>query len=195
MKVLVRIHGASINHAHWVYTSGRPLIARLAFGLRRPRNAVRGKDLAGRWRRWVPRGKQRRASWHRMAGRVLVPAGLLAAPSGLWMAVFYGLSPLDGPLLLILRLVVGSAMVVSLILGCRAIRRRHSIRHGEWMTRAYALGIAQGTIVVVTIPWIVLVGPATELTRALLIGVSSVLSLAVAEYVIHRRSRVSRRTS
>ncbi|WP_235830450.1 NAD(P)-dependent alcohol dehydrogenase [Arthrobacter cheniae] len=46
--VLVRIHGAAINHADWVYTSGHPLIARLAFGVRGPKNIVRGKDIAGR---------------------------------------------------------------------------------------------------------------------------------------------------
>lgn len=40
----------------------------------------------------------------------------------------------------------------------------------------------------VTIPWIVLVGPVDELTRALLIGASWVLSLAVAEYFIYRRA-------
>jgi hypothetical protein len=63
------------------------------------------------------------------------------------------------------------------------------------MTRAYAIGIAQGTIVVVTIPWILLVAPVTELSRAVLIGASWLLSLAVAEYVIHRRTRASVRTS
>jgi hypothetical protein len=57
------------------------------------------------------------------------------------------------------------------------------------MSRAYAIGIAQGTIVVVTIPWILLVGPVDELTRALLIGASWVLSLAVAEYFIYRRAQ------
>jgi NADPH:quinone reductase-like Zn-dependent oxidoreductase len=45
--VLVRVHAASVNHGDWVYTSGRPLIARLAFGLSRPKEAVRGKDIAG----------------------------------------------------------------------------------------------------------------------------------------------------
>jgi hypothetical protein len=139
------------------------------------------------------RGKRGRTSWHRMAGRILVPAGLLAALSGLWMAVFYDLPPLDGPLLLIFRLIFGSAMVASLSLGFLAVRRHDYVRHSEWMTRAYAIGIAQGTIVVVTIPWIVLVGPVTELTRALLIGASWVLSLAVAEYVIHRRAQTSPR--
>lgn len=133
------------------------------------------------------RGKRGRLSWHRIAGRILIPTGLLAALSGLWMAVFYDLPPLDGPLLLVLRLFFGTAMVVSLVLGFLAIRRGDFFQHSAWMSRAYAIGIAQGTIVVVTIPWVLLVGPVDELTRALLIGASWVLSLAVAEYFIHRR--------
>jgi hypothetical protein len=134
-------------------------------------------------------GKRGRLSWHRIAGRILVPAGLLAALSGLWMAVFYDLPSHDGPLLLVLRLVFGSAMVVFIVLGFIAVRRRNYIRHSEWMSRAYAIGIAQGTIVVITIPWILLIGPVDELTRALQIGASWVISLAVAEYFIHRRAK------
>ncbi|MCU1516178.1 MAG: hypothetical protein JWQ75_899 [Pseudarthrobacter sp.] len=135
------------------------------------------------------RGKRGRLSWHKIAGRMLAPTGLLAALSGLWMAVFYDLPPLDGPLLLVLRLVFGSAMVAFIVLGFIAVRRRNYLRHSEWMSRAYAIGIAQGTIVVVTIPWIVLIGPVDELTRALLMGASWVISLAVAEYFIYRRAQ------
>ena len=139
------------------------------------------------------RGKRGRPSWHKVAGRILAPTGLLAALSGLWMAVFYDLPPLDGTLLLILRLVFGSAMVAFIVLGFIEVRRKNYVRHSEWMSRAYAIGIAQGTIVVVTIPWIVLVGPVTELSRALLIGASWVLSLVVAEYFIYRRAHASTR--
>ncbi|WP_394770299.1 NAD(P)-dependent alcohol dehydrogenase [Lacisediminihabitans sp.] len=46
-EVLIRVRAASVNHADWVMTSGRPLIGRLAFGLFRPRQAVRGRDVAG----------------------------------------------------------------------------------------------------------------------------------------------------
>jgi hypothetical protein len=141
------------------------------------------------------RGKRGRLSWHRIAGRILVPAGLLAALSGLWMAVFYDLPPLDGPLLFVLRLVFGSAMVVFIVLGFIAVKGGNYVRHSEWMSRAYAIGIAQGTIVVVTIPWILLIGPVDELTRALLIGASWVISLLVAEYFIYRRSQGPARTS
>jgi hypothetical protein len=141
------------------------------------------------------RGKRGRLSWHKIAGRTLVPIGLLAALSGLWMAVFYDLPPLDGPLLLVLRLVFGSAMVAFIVLGFIAVRRRNYVRHSEWMSRAYAIGIAQGTIVVVTIPWILLIGPVDELTRALLIGASWVISLMVAEYFIYRRAQGPARTA
>lgn len=46
-EVLVRVRAAAVNHADWVYTTGRPLIARLAFGIRTPKQIVRGKDVAG----------------------------------------------------------------------------------------------------------------------------------------------------
>ncbi|MET3922016.1 DUF2306 domain-containing protein [Arthrobacter sp. UYEF20] len=141
------------------------------------------------------RGKRGRPSWHRVAGRVLVPAGLLVALSGLWMAVFYDLPPSDGVILLILRLVFGSAMVVSIVLGFLAVRRRDFVRHSAWMARAYAIGIAAGTQALVSIPWLLLVGPADVLTRAVLLGASWVLNLAVAEYFIHRRSQGSARPS
>lgn len=74
---------------------------------------------------FVPSLRGRRG-WHRTAGSVLIPAGLLAALSGLWMSVFYPLPAGDGELLLGLRLVFGSGMVVSIALGLAAIRRRDS---------------------------------------------------------------------
>ena len=45
--VLIRVRAASINHADLVYITGQPLIARVAFGVNRPRQMVRGKDVAG----------------------------------------------------------------------------------------------------------------------------------------------------
>jgi len=46
-EVLIRVRASSINHADLVYTTGRPLIARLAFGVTRPKAIIRGKDVAG----------------------------------------------------------------------------------------------------------------------------------------------------
>jgi len=47
-EVLVRVRAASVNAYDWHYMRGDPLLpARMAFGLRGPRKAVRGRDFAG----------------------------------------------------------------------------------------------------------------------------------------------------
>ena len=43
----MRVHAASVNHADWTIMHGSPTVMRLAFGLRRPRVPVRGRDVAG----------------------------------------------------------------------------------------------------------------------------------------------------
>lgn len=45
--VLVRVHAASVNRADLDYLTGRPLITRLAIGIRRPKHAGIGLDAAG----------------------------------------------------------------------------------------------------------------------------------------------------
>lgn len=45
--VLVRVRASSANAADWHLMRGEPYIARLSFGLRRPRSTVPGCDLAG----------------------------------------------------------------------------------------------------------------------------------------------------
>jgi hypothetical protein len=46
--VLVRVHAAAVHPGDYFLMTGVPYVVRLAFGLRRPRNGVRGMDLAGR---------------------------------------------------------------------------------------------------------------------------------------------------
>lgn len=140
---------------------------------------------------FVPSLRRGRRRWHRIVGRILVPAGLLAAFSGLWMSMFYALPAGDGEALLVLRLIFGSAMVASIILGLLAIRRRDFVRHSAWMTRGYAIALGAGTQALVFLPWMLAFGPTDETTRAVLMGASWVINLAVAECVIHRRSRMS----
>ena len=93
--------------------------------------------------------------WHRIAGRLLVPFGVAAALSGLWMTLFYEL-PVGSDqnvtlfqrgigLLQLVRLFVGTGMVVSLCLGVAAIRTHSLERHRAWMMRAYAVGMRAGT--------------------------------------------------
>ncbi|VXC27080.1 Putative integral membrane protein [Arthrobacter sp. 9V] len=126
-------------------------------------------------------------SWHQMAGRILVPAGLLAALSGLWMSLFYTLPATDGPALVVLRLIFGFGMLLSIILALLAIRRRDFAIHGAWMTRAYAIALGAGTQAVVLLSWMLIAGPTDQTMRAVLMGASWVINLVVAEYFIQRR--------
>jgi NADPH:quinone reductase-like Zn-dependent oxidoreductase len=46
-ELLVRVRAASINRADWFMLTGTPYMLRLMSGLRRPRNPVPGRDVAG----------------------------------------------------------------------------------------------------------------------------------------------------
>jgi NADPH:quinone reductase-like Zn-dependent oxidoreductase len=46
-EVLVRVHGASVNPADWHFLRGIPYIARMQFGLRKPKDRVLGCDVTG----------------------------------------------------------------------------------------------------------------------------------------------------
>src|SRR3712207_5804911 len=89
--------------------------------------------------------RRRRPGWHRRVGRLLVGSGLVVALSGLWMTQFYELPDHDGALLYVFRLLFGSLMALSIVLGFVAIRRRELARHRAWMMRGYALGLGAGT--------------------------------------------------
>src|SRR5437016_7173080 len=45
--VLVRVSAASVNPADWYALAGRPYVARVTMGLRRPKQPVLGIDFAG----------------------------------------------------------------------------------------------------------------------------------------------------
>lgn len=124
---------------------------------------------------------------HRVMGRLIVPCGLTAALSGMWMAVFYPLPAHDGDLLMVLRLVFGSAMVGALVLGFVAVRRRDFGTHRVWMVRGYAIGQGGGTQAVIFGVWMAVAGQPGVQTRALLLGAGWVLNLVVAEWVVRRK--------
>ena len=46
-QVLVRVRAAGVNPADWAVMRGLPYVARPVYGLRKPKNAVRGTDVAG----------------------------------------------------------------------------------------------------------------------------------------------------
>jgi uncharacterized membrane protein len=77
---------------------------------------------------------RRGTGWHRWAGRLLVPCGLLVGLSGLWMTLFYPQPAEASDLLYVFRLLFGSGMVLSVLLGYAAIRRLDILQHRAWMT-------------------------------------------------------------
>jgi uncharacterized membrane protein YozB (DUF420 family) len=133
---------------------------------------------------FVPRLRRGRPSWHKVAGRILVPAGLLAALSGIWMGIFYTRPVFD----MTARIVFGTLMVTFILLGLRAVLRRDFSTHRAWMIRGYAVGIGAGTQVFTALAWLLVTGGATPdaNTTVLLLIAGWVINLTVAEVAIRR---------
>jgi uncharacterized membrane protein len=140
---------------------------------------------------FAPGFRKRNRPWHRAAGRVIGVFGLIAALTGLWMAHFYPWPAGDGFGVYLERLVFGTGMLVSIALGLDAVRRRDFKTHGAWMIRGYAIGMGAGTQVLTHLPWFILVDlHPGETPRTVMMGAGWVINLAVAEWIIRRRSRV-----
>jgi Predicted membrane protein (DUF2306) len=136
----------------------------------------------------------RRRGWHRAAGTALVPLGLIAALTGLWMAQFYAWPKGDGEAVYLMRVIVGVAMTFSIVRGVASLRHREYVAHGAWMLRGYALGMGAGTQVLTHLPWFVFVGGTPgEASRAVMMGLAWIINAIVAEYVIrtHLAARVN----
>jgi uncharacterized membrane protein len=136
---------------------------------------------------FAPSFRRRKTSWHRAAGRILVPSGLAAALSGLWMTQFYPWPEYDGMWLYGLRLIFGTTMLASLAIGYLATRRRDFAQHGAWMIRAYAIGLGAGTQVFTHLPWVLFPSIQGELARTLMMGAGWVINLIVAEWIIRKQ--------
>lgn len=128
--------------------------------------------------------RRRRPDWHRRAGRVLIWAGLVVAGSGLWLTLLHPGAP-GGDLLWAIRLLVGSAMATSIVLGFVAIRRRDVAAHRAWMVRAYALAVGAGTQVFTQGIGEAAFGT-SDVSTALSTGSGWVVNVAVAEWAIRR---------
>ena len=135
-----------------------------------------------------PSIRRRRRGWHRVAGLLLVPCGLIVAATGLWMAQFYPWPAGDGVVVYIERLLAGSVMLAFILVGLNSIRRRDFTSHGDWMTRAYAVGLGAGTQVLTHLPWFVFANEKPgEVPRALMMGAGWAINILVAEGIIRRR--------
>ncbi|HEY1012361.1 MAG TPA: DUF2306 domain-containing protein, partial [Herpetosiphonaceae bacterium] len=140
----------------------------------------------------APNFRRRRLGWHRRVGWLLAPCGVGAGLSGLWMTQIYPLYPsIQDEVLYGLRIVFGSAMVVSIILSMAAILRRDIAGHRAWMIRGYAIGQGAGTQAVIGIPLFLIAGDQGGWVRNVMMGAGWVINVAVAEWII-RRKRAAR---
>jgi len=137
---------------------------------------------------FAPNFRRSKNRWHRFVGKwILVPSGIAVALSGLWMNQFYNLPEDDAGFLYTQRIIFGSAMFLSIVLGYLAVRRKDYNSHGNWMMRGYAIGLGAGTQVLTHLPWILFFGEPDELTRAWLMLAGWVINLAVVEWIIYKR--------
>ncbi|MEV2239355.1 DUF2306 domain-containing protein [Micromonospora sp. NPDC049891] len=136
---------------------------------------------------FAPRFRRLHRGWHRAAGRILIPCGLLTALSGLWLTLFLPRGPLDSDALVVVRVVVSVAMAGSLVLGFVAVRRRDFVRHRAWMIHGYAIGMGAGTQFFTQMAWLAAVGPLTTSGRTGTMTAAWLINVGVAEWIIRRR--------
>jgi uncharacterized membrane protein YozB (DUF420 family) len=87
--------------------------------------------------------RSRHLRWHRRIGRVAIASGLV---SGSFAIVFGSFQAFGGPLESAAAVIFGAWFIVALTVAYRSIRRRDVRRHRRWMIRAFAVGLAVGTI-------------------------------------------------
>lgn len=128
--------------------------------------------------------------FHKVSGRIVLPSGVVAALSGLWMTAMYPIPPgLQGDMLFVVRLLVGTTMVISIALALIAVMRLDITAHRAWMIRGYALGQGAGMQVVVLLPWMLVIGTPSMLQRDVLMSLAWLVNLSIAELVIHKQLR------
>jgi len=87
--------------------------------------------------------RNRHIRWHRRIGRVAITLGLI---SGVFAIIFGFFLSFGGPLEASAAVVFGVWFVTCLALAYRFIKRRDVRHHRRWMIRAFAVGLAVGTI-------------------------------------------------
>ena len=116
-------------------------------------------------------------------------AGLISALTGLYMTLAYDIPAPDGIALYWIRLVVGVAMLVFLVLGLAKAFARDFTAHKAHMIRAYAIGLGAGTQVITLLPYFLLFGMPDETSRAVLMGAGWAINIIFAEWIIRRGPR------
>lgn len=97
------------------------------------------------------RFRRKHLTFHRRLGRVLIPAGMVAAIFALAVGLTH---PFDGLVEALATVVFGLWFLACLSVAFVAIRRRDIARHRRWMIRAFAVAIGIAGIRV----WVIIFG-------------------------------------
>ncbi|MEJ8280651.1 DUF2306 domain-containing protein [Pseudonocardia spirodelae] len=141
---------------------------------------------------FMPSLRLRHPRYHRIAGRIVLTAGLAMALSALWMTQVYDIVPEQSPQVYAVRMLVGAATTVGLVLALAAILRRDVPAHRSWMLRSYALGLGAATQSLIGLPVAAVVGLDQLLAPAVHVTVLSAgwgINALVAEWIVRRRPR------
>ena len=151
------------------------VLAGFAFGITGPVQFVRAL-------------RNRFGALHRALGRIFVLSGAVIGLSGL--SILAQVTSQRTPMVDIARGFFGLALLIALAMAMVAIRNRDFLRHRAWVIRSYAIGMGLGTVALVFIPLYIVTGqPPIGLTSDILLVVTWLLNIAVAEMVIRRSSR------
>lgn len=126
----------------------------------------------------------RRNGFHKWSGRILMPAGLVAALTSLWMNQFFPGFGIGLKYAAVWAL--GVTMSVCLFLALLSILKRDIALHRAWMIRAVAMSLAPAVQRVILLPYFITTGDMSVPAIEVVVCTSFVLTLAFAEWVIRR---------
>lgn len=126
----------------------------------------------------------RRNGFHKWSGRILMPAGLVAALTSLWMNQFFPGFGIGLKYAAVWAL--GVTMFVCLFLALLSILKRDIALHRAWMIRAVAMSLAPAVQRVILLPYFIITGDMSVPAIEVVVCTSFVLNLAFAEWVIRR---------
>lgn len=134
----------------------------------------------------------RKQRWHRMAGRVLAPMGIIGAVCGVWMVLTWPPKQYDTLALNFLRVTIALCIASCLAISLVAVRWGDFDAHRRWMTRAYALALAGGTQFFTHIPVLIVPSLDSDNVELVLMSAGWLINIAVAEWAIRYSATRSR---
>jgi len=130
--------------------------------------------------------RRRFPRFHRYSGRLLIPTGVIAAVSALWMNEFY---PSFGGEVKYYAVIIHSILLIAFLgLAVSYILKRKIPQHRAWMMRAVAVSLSPATQRVIMLPIFGIFGIPEQLDVivGVLIWSALFLNLAVVEWVLRR---------